>query len=285
MSSNSRSQWEGAHDLWLEVFVLFNFACLTGDIVLAHSENAFRNRAEYVPVGYSAIAAMLLFVAIVARVSGKSSALWKWTGYVLGWTSILVGIAGVAFHLEAGFFYERTLKSLTYAAPFVAPLAYVGLGCLLVMNRMVPFPTRDWAKWVLLFTLGGFFGNFGLSLSDHAVNGFFHWTEWIPVFSCAIAVGFLVMFFLTDEGAVFSRVCAAVLGAQIVVGTVGFLLHGLADLRGPSHCLWQNVIHGAPPFAPMLLPNLALLGLLGLLARDRVARLTRSAGRTGPFRP
>jgi len=57
---------------------------------------------------------------------------------------------------------------------------------------------------------------------------------------------------------------------QIIVGVAGFFLHGLADLHGPSASLVQNVIHGAPPFAPMLLPNLALLGLLGLLALDRV---------------
>lgn len=276
MASDARSQWAGAHDLWLEVFVLFNFVCLTGDIVLAHSENSFRNRAEYIPIVFSAVAALLLVVAIGMRVTRKSIALWKWIGHVLGWSSTVVGIAGVAFHLESGFFYERTLKSLTYTAPFAAPLAYVGLGCLLLMNRMVPFPTRDWARWVLLLTLGGFLGNFALSLSDHAVNGFFHWTEWIPVFSCAIAAGFLTMFFLGEEGPAFSRLCAVILGAQIAVGTLGFLLHGLADWHGPSRSLWQNVIHGAPPFAPMLLPNLALLGLLGLLAWDRVVRQMHS---------
>ena len=275
MASDARRQWAGAHDLWLEVFVLFNFVCLTGDIVLAHSENSFRNRAEYIPIWFSAAAATLLFIAIASRVRGKSQRPWRWIGYALGWLSILVGIAGVGFHLDSGFFYERTLKSLTYAAPFVAPLAYVGLGCLLLMNRMVPFPTRDWARWILLFTLGGFLGNFGLSLSDHAVNGFFHWTEWIPVFSCAIASGFLAMFFLGEEGLAFSRFCAAILATQIPVGILGFLLHGFADFRGPSHSLWQNVIHGAPPFAPMLLPNLALLGLLGLLAWDRVTRHSR----------
>jgi hypothetical protein len=34
-----------AQDLWLEAFVLFNFLCLTGDILLAHAANSFRNRA------------------------------------------------------------------------------------------------------------------------------------------------------------------------------------------------------------------------------------------------
>src|SRR5215468_9931004 len=272
MGSETRNQWAGAHDLWLEVFLIFNFASLTGDILLAHSENSFRNYAEYIPLWFSAAAAVLLVVGLASRLKSQSLALWKWIGYGTGWISIGVGIAGVGFHLESGFFYEHTLKSLTYAAPFAAPLAYVGLGCLLLMNRLVPFPTREWAKWVVLFTLGGFAGNFGLSLSDHAVNGFFRWTEWIPVFSCALAVGFLLMLFAGEESSTFSRLCALVLVLQIIVGTTGFVMHGLADLHGPSRNFVDNVIHGAPLFAPMLLPNLAILGLLGLLAEDRVLR-------------
>jgi len=195
MGSETQNQWAGAHDLWLEVFLLFNFACLTGDTFLAHSENSFRNHAEYIPIWFSGLASILLFAGLFARVRSRSKSVWRITGHVVGWISIAVGIAGVAYHLESGFFYERTLKSLTYAAPFAAPLAYVGLGCLLLLNRMVSFLTREWAKWVLLFTLGGFVGNFGLSLSDHAVNGFYHWTEWIPVFSSALAVGFLLVLF------------------------------------------------------------------------------------------
>jgi hypothetical protein len=270
MESETRNRWAGAHDLWLEVFLVFNFACLTGDILLAHSENSFRHRAEYIPLWFSGAAAAMLIIGMAARLRSQSLILWKWIGYGVGWLSICVGVAGVGYHLESGFFYEHTLKSLTYAAPFAAPLAYVGLGSLLLMNRMVPFPSREWAKWVVFFAVGGFAGNFGLSLSDHAVNGFFRWTEWIPVFSCALAVGFLLMLFAGEESARFFRICALILVLQIFVGTAGFVLHGLADLHGPSKDFVQNVIHGAPPFAPLLLPNLALLGLLGLLAADQV---------------
>ena len=44
-----------------------------------------------------------------------------------------------------------------------------------------------------LLALGGFFGNFVLSLTDHAANGFFARTEWIPVISSAFATGFLLV--------------------------------------------------------------------------------------------
>ena len=49
------------------------------------------------------------------------------------------------------------------------------------MNRMVDLRSAEWSHWVLLLTTGGFFGNFVLSLTDHATNGFFSSAEWIPV--------------------------------------------------------------------------------------------------------
>jgi hypothetical protein len=87
--------------------------------------------------------------------------------------------------LQSSFFYERTLRSLTYSAPFAASLACTGLGFLLIMNRMVEPETFEWAQWVLLLALGGFVGNFVFSLSDHVENGFFYPMEWVPVVASA----------------------------------------------------------------------------------------------------
>src|SRR5579885_2494310 len=41
---------------------------------------------------------------------------WRDLGYLVGWCAILVGLAGVVLHLDSRFFYDRTLKSLVYAA-------------------------------------------------------------------------------------------------------------------------------------------------------------------------
>jgi hypothetical protein len=258
--------WLQDVSLWLEVFVLFNFLCLSGDVFLAHSENHFRNHAEYIPFWFSLFAVALLSLALAARPQRRWPSVWKRLGLLVGWGSILVGAAGVLYHLESSFFYERTLKSLTYAAPFAAPLAYIGLGCLLLMNRMVPAITKEWAQWVFFFTLGGFAGNFVLSISDHAINGFFRWTEWIPVFSCALAVGFLLLLLLRDESPSFQRLCVVILLLQFLVGGLGFLFHAWADLHGLSGSLLENITSGAPPFAPLLLPNLSILGFIGIFA-------------------
>jgi hypothetical protein len=267
---------------WLEVFVLFNFVCLTGDVLLAHSENQFRNHAEYIPFWFSLVASLLLLAGLLVRPAHRWPAASRSLGLLVGWGSILVGAAGVLYHLKSSFFYERTLRSLTYAAPFAAPLAYIGLGCLLLMNRMVQPKTKEWAHWVFFFTLGGFLGNFVLSISDHATNGFFHWTEWIPVFSTATAVAFLLILLLLDEGPSFQQLCAVILLLQFLVGGLGFFFHGWADLHGLSGSLFENITNGAPPFAPLLLPNLSILGLIGLFALNRPASQPQGLTRANP---
>jgi hypothetical protein len=165
-------RWWARPQMWVEAFVTLNVAFLSFDIYLAHSVNQFRNQAEYIPLLFSISAPLVLVVAMAVRY--RWPAVWKDLGYLAGWIAVLIGLTGVILHLESHFFYERTLRSLTYSAPFAAPLAYTGLGFLLVMNRMVDPESIEWAQWVLLLALGGFIGNFVFSLADHAGNGFFN---------------------------------------------------------------------------------------------------------------
>ena len=256
-------RWWNDPELWVEAFAILNIGFLTFDIYLAHSVNGFRNRAEYIPLWFSATAPAVLLAALSQR-RRRRRMLWKILGQVVGWSAILVGLTGVILHLESRFFLERTLRSLTYSAPFAAPLAYTGLGFLLIMNRMVDADSMDWAKWILLFTLGGFIGNFVFSLADHAANGFFFAVEWVPVAASAVAIGFLCVPLVTQVSRVFIDVSAAVLLLEAGVGLWGFVLHTMGNLQGPSTHAFDNFIYGAPPMAPLLFPNLMLLGLIGL---------------------
>jgi hypothetical protein len=54
---------------------------------------------------------------------------------------------------------------------------------------MVPVRSAEWARWITFLARGGFSGNFALSLTDHASNGFFAKTELIPVIFPAFASG------------------------------------------------------------------------------------------------
>jgi hypothetical protein len=240
------------------------------DIYTAHSANSFLHRPEYVPLVFSIPGSILLCIALWSREFQQRLGLWRWTGFIVGGGAIAIGAAGVIYHLDNQFFYVRTLRSLTYAAPFAARLAYAGVGMILLLDRMVASDSHDWPRWILFLTLGGFFGNFVLSLTDHASNGFFNWAEWIPVASSAFAVTFLLMLFVATPTTRYLVICAWVLLIQALVGVAGFALHAIADFHGVSRSLFQNIINGAPPFAPLLLPNLALLGGIGLWAYFRV---------------
>jgi hypothetical protein len=261
---NRLQRWRSDYILWVELFALANLAFLAFDIFLAHSTNGFLRRAEYYPLFFSLASPVLLAVALLAREYWDRPRVWRIIGFIVGFLSVAIGMAGVVYHLDSQFFYERTIRSLTYAAPFAAPLAYTGVGMLLLLNRLEPAPTGEWARWVLFLALGGFLGNFALSLTDHAENAFFHWTEWLPVASSAFAVSFLAVLLFVPVTARYWKACTVVILLQAVVGVTGFLLHFFADLHGPSRSLFQNVINGAPPFAPLLLPNLMLLALIGL---------------------
>ncbi len=255
-------RWWNDPELWVEAFAVLNISFLTFDIFLAHSVNQFRSRAEYIPLFFSAIAPVFLIVGLFQR--KRHRIVWRILGYVVGWAAILVGLTGVVLHLQSQFFYERTIRSLTYSAPFAAPLAYTGLGFLLAMNRMVDAESTEWAQWVVLFTLGGFFGNFVFSLADHAGNGFFFPVEWVPVAASAIAVGFLAVPLWMRVSRVFIDLCATVLVLEAGVGLWGFVLHAMENLQGPSVHAFDNFIYGAPPMAPLLFPNLMVLGIIGL---------------------
>ncbi|MBI1374130.1 MAG: hypothetical protein GC159_15535 [Phycisphaera sp.] len=254
----------------IDTFVLANLAFLTVDIYIAHSINAFAEPAEWAPLGVSVIGSALMLTAVGLRGAGRTRTA-DGLGYVVGYVCVGVGVAGMLLHLDSRFFVERTLTALVYSAPFVAPLAYAGLGMLLIMNRMVSGDDVEWGRWVVFLACAGFVGNFGLSLADHAQNGFFHGTEWVPVITAAFAVGFLTVACASTPHRRFLAICVMVMLIESGVGIIGFALHVLADLNDKPTTIWQDVVFGAPVFAPLLFPNLALLAIVGLLdLRSRV---------------
>lgn len=249
--------------MWVEAFAVFNLGGLAPDIFLAHSVNRFHASAEYVPLVFSLVAPVVLLPALWALAVGRLQ-LWRWLGLIVGWSSVTIGVVGLVLHLDSQFFQVRTLASLVYAAPFAAPLAYTGIGLLLIMNRAVPAESPEWPRWVMFLALAGFVGNFIFSVTDHAQNGFYHVTEWIPVISSALAVGFLTVPLCVAVGSAFLRWCAGVMLLQALVGVAGFALHAWADWHRVGTRLFDRIVYGAPIFAPMLFPDLVILAAIGL---------------------
>ncbi len=249
--------------LVIEIFVIVNIGFLAIDIYIAHSTNSFHYPTEWIPFYFSLVAPVLLsaeFMLNRRRREQNSQII----GRVVGYCSIAVGILGAIFHLNSSFFESQTIRSLVYAAPFAAPLAYTGLGFLLLLNRSVPVERLEWGKWLIFFGMGGFAGNFVLALLDHAQNGFFFWTEWIPVFSSAIAIGFLSVTFFGKVSWRFFNFTLAVLTVQVIVGSIGFYFHGMAVSSGVDASFFKNLVSAAPIFAPLLFVNLAFLSGIGI---------------------
>ncbi len=243
------------------LFVAANIPVLGLDIVVAHMANDFADRIEWAPIVFSAVATPLLIPGAL----GSRRPFFAVVDRVIAVLSMLVGAAGMVFHLESGFFEVQTMHNLVYSAPFVAPLSYVGIGLLLWLVRSEEADTPAFGRWVIFLALGGFVGNFGLALLDHAQNGFFYATEWIPVVAAAFAITFLGMMLLRP-GRPMLVACAWVMALQVVVGVVGFRMHMSADLARTAAPLFDRFVFGAPAFAPLLFANIAILGAIGLWA-------------------
>jgi hypothetical protein len=274
-------RWWADPLLWVEWFVVANLAFLAVDIAIAHAVNAFEHRAEWIPIGFSVAATLLLLIPIGLGGGRKLGRTRDWPtrldlciGVAVGLGSIAVGVAGLLWHLNADFFQEQTLKNLVYTAPFAAPLAYTGLGLLLLLDRMVDSRSEEWSRWVLLLAAGGFAGNFVLSLADHAQNGFFYPAEWISVVAGAIAVGFFVAAVIVPGSSPLLVLTLSVIVVQVVVGLLGFYLHARANLVNPSLPLWDRFVYGTPVFAPLLFVDLAFLAAQGLWAQAMQRELT-----------
>ncbi|WP_432797712.1 hypothetical protein [Poriferisphaera sp. WC338] len=254
---------------FIELFVWSNLAFLTVDIYFAHSVNDFHEWTEWIPFYFSAVGSMLLLLVMIICKFDPTQGLSKVVGNIVGALSIIVGIVGMLLHLQSSLFAEFTLQKLVYSAPFVAPLSYAGIGLLIIMNRTVKADDIEWSHWTVFLALGGFLGNFVLSVLDHAQNGFFLITEWIPVIAAALAVGVLFPALWNKVSKAYLNFCIAIMLLQMGVGGLGFLLHFKADYNSGSENIFEDFVFGAPIFAPLLFANLALLGMIGLWSLHR----------------
>jgi hypothetical protein len=274
----------------VELFIFMNVSFLAGDVYVAHSMNGFAHWAEWIPFGYSLTAPVLLLIAMAlsksvqppVNVPGQSLSprerASRLLSLIVGWAAIAVGVMGLVWHLDSQFFASATLKNLVYTAPFVAPLAYTGLGLLIVLNRMVPCDSAEWGRWILLLAWGGWIGNFVLSLADHAQNAFFNWVEWVPVVGSALAVGVLLVAVAEYRNRPFLRLAMGLMAAEVVVALVGWGFHLRAIALSPMSNWWERVVFSAPVFAPLLFANLAILAFIGLATLSHLADLFDGGG-------
>jgi hypothetical protein len=115
-----------------------------------------------------------------------------------------------------------------------------------------------------VLALGGWIGNFALSLADHAQNAFFYWPEWISVVASALGVSALCVATADYRNRAYQVACIGIMALEVIVGITGWLFHLAAITNSPMENAWDRVVYGAPVFAPLLFSNLAILAIIGL---------------------
>src|SRR3954471_16060547 len=93
----------------VELFAVANIAFLAVDIGLAHAVNAFARPEEWIPIGFSLTAPLILGAAMALGglrpgLAGEGPArrrLARALGLAVGWGSVAVGIAGLLYHLDS----------------------------------------------------------------------------------------------------------------------------------------------------------------------------------------
>jgi hypothetical protein len=86
------------------------------------------------------------------------------------------------------------------------------------------------------------------------------------VISSAFATSFLLVPLVTPITRRYLDLCVVVMLAQAGVGVLGFWFHMQANLVEPGVSLWEKLVNGAPPMAPLLFPNLVGLAFIGTWA-------------------
>ncbi|MFA6237593.1 MAG: hypothetical protein WC635_09730 [Bacteriovorax sp.] len=249
----------------LDIFIIANFFFLTFDIIYAHSINRFEHWGEWIPLILCVFATIILGINFFLERRFKS-----YITIFFGSVSLFVGVYGAVFHLDSQFFQAQSIKSLIYTAPFVAPLSFSALGLLLFLNLMVSSMGRDWGRWIIWFSYLGFLGNYILSLCDHEQNGFYYVSEWIPVVSSSLVIGFIPYFISPNRSNFIYKSCYILVATQFIVGFMGAIIHLQSILRYSNvhETFIEKIRYGAPIMAPLLFCNLALLMFIGMRAYE-----------------
>ncbi len=236
------------------------------DVYFAHHLDRPETSAQWVPVYFSAVGGLFL---VVLGLMKNLEALGRIVHQTWLWLSIAVGVVGLFFHLTMDVGDQDLLKSFVYSAPIAAPLVYAGVSLfgLIVLEPAHRFTKIRRSQVLMLIVSGGFAGNTILSILDHERDHFFNAMEWAPVVASLFATFHCFLLALrsewsdTDRGYLFGT-----LWMQFFVAGVGFYLHARAGLALPAGEGVHRFFYNAPIFAPLLLANVAVYGMLTLLA-------------------
>ena len=231
-----------------------NFLFMALDVAIAHSYNKFALLQEWIPLFYSILSGMyVIYYSFLVDSNYIQQTLFR----LLLFIGLGIGIIGMYWHWHGATLQEFSLKSLVYAAPLVAPLAYAGNAIVAMVSDSVWLYKK---RVLLLLVSGGFWGNFFLSILDHARNGFFYSKEWAGVFIAALGgIAFLWGSLKRTLSKEDQKILLMVSILEFLTGIAGFIFHLCSFDQTVS--LIDNLLFGVPLFAPLLFSDIAILGV------------------------
>jgi hypothetical protein len=272
-----------SRDQLMMLMVAFNELMLAVEIYVAHSTSGTIVVNEWIPIIFGAIAAMILGLA--GLISLRKRELAMILAIPTLFTSLLVGLLGVYFHLVravlpfAPFGQQVNVPLFIWAPPILAPLTFalvaaIGLSAIWVENPVdsgslilfkglrarLPFSkTRGYYLFVSL----GLLATLISSVLDHARTNFS--TPWLWVPTAAGVLGTVVALLM----GVFEKPSSRDIGMYLVtmilvilVGVTGVVLHLLTNLTSEGVFVGERFLRGAPILAPLLFADLAAFGLI-----------------------
>lgn len=252
-------KWVGRYrERLLLLFVVMNYGALFVDIGLGHSLLPHFDWRSAIPIVFAPLGALIVFIFLWVR----AGVLRSWVLRIIMALSIVVGIAGVVFHLSGHFLIRPSWMAVIYSSPLLAPLSFVLFGLVGLfayeerLKKIAP-------KTLIWLTFGGMVLTTVQSTLDHMQNNFFNWGQWIPLVAGIYGGVLLAIYAICWE---FKRRGLGVLMWSMllimVVGLAGVGFHLYACLTKGVGSLWETLIYEAPPFAPLFFADIALLAIL-----------------------
>lgn len=268
------------------LLVAVNELVLGFETYVAHLISGTIVPREWIPIAFGFASGLLLLVAGAIAVRHRSAA--TVIASLVFVASIGVGLLGAYFHLvraavpfgPAG--EQLSVPLLVWAPPVFGPLMFsltglIGLSAawledppdsgslVLLGGRRLDLPLSKTRAYLFIVSLGSL-ATVISSVLDHARTDFSNPWLWlatgIGVFAATVAFGLGGVARPTRLD-VWTYLLAMLL--MLLAGTLGSVLHVLANTTDTGHVVVERFIRGAPPLAPLLFADIGLIGLVVLL--------------------
>lgn len=256
------------------------------DIYFAHDLDAVIKPYEWIPIIFSPLAGLGLFIAGLISLKNRINA--NWIASIILMACVLVGVLGSYFHLrwtiqpDAPSGHQITTNLLIFGPPLLGPLTFILIALVGISGVWIEQPVDSgrltlWggrhiqmptSKTQAYFLITGIFilATVLSSVLDHARVHFENPWLWLPTLAGVFATIIAVVAGMLEKPS--REEIGIYLGAMLLlmlVGMIGFVLHIQTNLVRGDIFIPERFLRGAPFMAPLLFANMGLLGILVLL--------------------